>query len=162
MRAFVRERLHRMGLTLIVMGVCFPLYYLGLFGGVEGPLNPARIGETLAGLGVTKSHVLGLLLAFFLVAATWNWAYNLVNFLMGRRLTCLKKMDREGNVCGAPATRKRVRPKKPGTVARVTQYVCLHGHKRPEAHFHPVQKGTAGHTLWVLALLMCLMGFYQA
>jgi hypothetical protein len=61
---------------MIVMGASFLLYYLGLFGGVEGPLEPAKIGDTLASLGVSNYHVLGIFLLFMLISLTWNHIYN--------------------------------------------------------------------------------------
>ena len=54
---FFRNRLRSFGISMIVMGISFVFYYLGLFGTVEGPLNPDRIGMTLAGMGVEKWHV---------------------------------------------------------------------------------------------------------
>ncbi len=75
-RGFAQTRLQNFGLSMIVMVVSFLLYYLGLFGGVEGPLKPARIGETLASLGVSNYHVLGTCLVFMLISLTWNHVYN--------------------------------------------------------------------------------------
>ncbi len=155
---FLRQRLTNFGLTMIVMGICFPLYYLGLFGTVEGPLNPSQLGTTLAGIGVSKTHMLVLFVSFLIIAVTWNWIYNWVSLLTGSRMTCIKKVDNEGAVCGAPVSRKKVLHKKTGIV--VPQYECINGHKRPEAHFHPVQKGTFSHTLWVISLLFCVIIFF--
>ena len=70
--SFVHKRLVRMSLSTVVMILCFPLYYLGLFGSVEGPLNPARIGDFLAGMGVTKTHSLVFFLSFLIIAVSWN------------------------------------------------------------------------------------------
>lgn len=75
-RRFVQTRLQNFGLSMIVMGASFLLYYLGLFGGVEGPLEPARIGDTLASLGVSNHHVLGICLLFMIISLTWNHVYN--------------------------------------------------------------------------------------
>lgn len=141
------------------MSICFPLYYLGFFGSVEGPLHPAQLGETLAGMGVCKTHVLVFFLSFMIFAITWNWIYNLVSLLIGSRLTCNNTNDHRAP-CGAPATRKKAAHKKTGRV--VAQYVCAQGHKRPQAHFHPVKKGTFSHTLWVLSLLFCIIIFYSS
>ena len=151
---FLRKRLFRMSLSLLAMVLCFPLYYLGLFGSVEGPLNPARIGQTLAGLGVTKTHALVFFLSFLIIAVAWNWIYNIVSDLLGARLTC-NKVDEEGRVCGARTERRKIEHKKTGKAG--SQYVCTKGHKRPEAHFHPVQKGRFSHTLWVIALIFCIV-----
>ena len=151
---FFRQRMTSFGLTMIAMGVCFPLYYLGLFGGVEGPLTPAHLGERLEEMGVSKTHMLVLFLSFLIFAITWNWVYNLVSLLMGARMTC-NKTDTPGTPCGAPVKRGKVAHKKTGDV--VTQYICTHGHKRPEAHFHPVKKGTVSHTIWVTSLAFCVI-----
>jgi hypothetical protein len=75
-RGFVQTRLQHFGLSMIVMGASFLLYYMGLFGGVEGPLEPARIGEKLASLGVSNYHVLGICLLFTVICLTWNHVYN--------------------------------------------------------------------------------------
>ena len=139
---------------MLVMILCFPLYYLGLFGSVEGPLNPARIGASLAGMGVTKTHSLVFFLSFLIIAVSWNWIYNMVSLLTGSRLTC-NKLDEEGKPCGARVERRKVEQKKTGQ--KGVQYVCASGHKRPDAHFHPVQKGTFSHTVWVIALIFCVI-----
>jgi len=152
--SFVQKRLFRMFASMMVMILCFPLYYLGLFGSVEGPLNPGRIGDSLAGMGVTKTHSLVFFLSFLIIALTWNWIYNIVSLLLGSRLTC-NKLDEEGKPCGACVERRKVVQKKTGQ--KVAQYVCANGHKRPDAHFHPVQKGTFSHTVWVIALIFCVI-----
>ena len=156
-RTFIQKRLIRVCLTMLVMVICIPLYYLGFFGSVEGPLNPTQLGDTLAGMGVTKTHSLVIFLSFLIIAVTWNWIFNLVSIVIGSRLTC-NKTDKEGTPCGAPVKRTKVVHKKTGSVAQL--YVCSHGHKRPEAHFHPVKKGTFSHTLWVISLLFCIIVFY--
>ena len=154
--SFVHKRLVRMSLSTVVMILCFPLYYLGLFGSVEGPLNPARIGDSLAGMGVTKTHSLVFFLSFLIIAVSWNWIYNIVSLLMGHRLTC-NKLDEEGKPCGARVERRKVEQKKTGQ--KVTQYVCANGHKRPDAHFHPIRKGMVSHTVWLVALTFCVVVF---
>ena len=142
---------------MIVMGFCFPLYYLGLFGTVDGPLNPAQLGAKFADMGVSKTHMLVFFLSFMNIAVTWNWIFNLMSIAIGSRLTC-NKTDKEGTPCGAPVKRIKVVHKKTGSVTPL--YVCSHGHKRPEAHFHPVKKGTFSHTLWVISLFFCIIVFY--
>lgn len=155
--SFVQKRLIRMSLSTVVMILCFPLYYLGLFGSVEGPLNPARIGDFLAGMGVTKTHSLVFFLSFLIIAVSWNWIYNIVSLLVGGRLTC-NKADEEGKPCGARVERRKVEQKKTGQ--KVAQYVCANGHKRPDAHFHPVRKGMVSHTVWLVALTLCVVVFF--
>jgi hypothetical protein len=154
---FIQRRLVRFGISMIVLGLCLPLYYLGFFGTVEGPLNPARIGQYLGHMGVSRTHASLFFLALLIFALTWNWIYNYASLLMGARLTC-KKPDEEGRLCGARVERKKVAQKKTGKM--IPQYVCAQGHKLPEAHFHPVQKGTFSHTLWVTALAFCVVVFF--
>lgn len=86
-RRFVQTRLQHFGLSMIVMGISFLLYYLGLFGGVEGPLEPAKIGDALASLGVSNYHVLGTCLLFMIISLTWNHAYNAYQSLLRRNDT---------------------------------------------------------------------------
>ncbi|MFO7652917.1 MAG: hypothetical protein R6X25_03745 [Candidatus Krumholzibacteriia bacterium] len=63
----------RMGFGFGGMLFCFVLHDLGLFGGVEGPLQPGRIGARLAAAGVGRGDLLALLGGFTLLAGTWNW-----------------------------------------------------------------------------------------
>lgn len=151
---YLLRRVRNFGVSMIVLGICLALYYLGFFGSVEGPLSPGNLGEGLADMGISKSHILAVLFSFLIIAITWNWIYNLVSLLIGSRMTC-NKTDTHGIQCGAPVKRGRVAHKKTGNV--VSQYVCTHGHKRPEAHFHTVKKGTVSHTLWVISLLFCVI-----
>jgi hypothetical protein len=152
---FLRQRLTHFGLTMIVMGICLPLYYLGLFGTVDGPLNPSRLGTSLAGAGIEKIHILVFFISLLIIAVTWNWVFNWISLLTGSRLSCIRKIDNEGSVCEAPVSRKKVVHKKTGRV--VPQYVCVHGHKQSEARFHPVRKGTFSYTLLILSLLFCVI-----
>jgi hypothetical protein len=76
---------------------------------------------------------------------------------MGHRLTCNKK-DEEGKACGARVERRKAVQKKTGQ--KVTEYVCANGHKRPDAHFHPVQKGRFSHTVWLVALTFSVVVFF--
>lgn len=152
-----RRRLHRFGLEMTVMGACFLLYYLGFFGGTAGPLNPSRIGDRLARLGATADHVLIFFIGLAILAVCWNWIYNLVSYLGGRRLTC-SRTDEDGVCCRAPVKRTQSISKRTGTTER--RYVCALGHHRKEAHFHPVVKGTIGHTLWVISVIFAGIVFY--
>jgi hypothetical protein len=153
-RTFLQKRMIRFCISMSVAIGCIPLHRLGLFGSVDGPLNPSRIGESLAGMGVTKTHSMVFFLSFLIISLCWNWIFNIVSHLMGSRLTC-NKVDEEGKACGAPTVRRKVVQKKTGSV--VSQYVCSAGHKRPEAHFHPLQKGTASHTVSVIAFAFCVI-----
>lgn len=158
-RTFIQKRLFRLFLSFLVLLICLPFYHLGLFGSVEGPLNPARIGESLAGMGVTRTHSAVFFITVLIIAVSWNWIFNLVSHLAGARLTC-NKLDDEGKPCGARAERRKVVHKKTGE--RVYQYVCTEGHKRAEAHFHPVRKGTFSHTLWAMALIFCVIVLFMS
>jgi len=149
---YMRKRTRSFGITMIVMGGSFFLYYLGLFGNVDGPLTPSTLGKTLAGIGVTKAHMLLFFLSFFIIAMTWNHLYTLISYLTGSRLTCVRKDD-QGRVCGA-STRKVKTQAKGKTRIRFT---CENGHTCTDASFHPVKKGVVSHTIWVGALIFCLI-----
>jgi len=149
-RTFLQQRIIRSCLSMLVMVICIPFYYLGLFGTVDGPLHPARIGQALANMGVTQTHSVIFFLSFLIAAVSWNWIYNLVSLGIGARLTCERGIAADGTLCGAPVKRMRVVRKRTGQV--VTEYVCSKGHRRPRAHFHPIKKGTVSHTVWVISL----------
>ena len=159
-RNFIQKRLIRFGLSMLTMVVCFPLYYAGLFGGVDGPLNPARIGSRLASLGVSRTHAMLLFLSFLIIAVSWNWIFNLVSMAIGSRLTCKRVLGDKGRFCGAPVKRGTVRHKKTG--AGVSQYICAEGHKRPDAHFHPLKKGAVSHCIWIVSLAFCIIVFFMS
>lgn len=145
---FIHQRSNRFLMSLLVMLICFPLYYLGLFGGVEGPLQPAQIGQWLAGIGVSRSHILIMFSTVMILAVTWNWIFNLLSLVIGNRLTC-NRTNEHGLTCGVPVTRKKVIDQKTGSVN--SQYSCIHGHNSPAAHFHPVKKGAISHMAWIIS-----------
>jgi hypothetical protein len=149
-RTFLQQRMIRMCMSLLVMILCFPLYYSGFFGTVDGPLHPSRIGDMLAGAGFTRVHFTAFFLLILIVALTWNWIYNLVCAAFGRRLTCKRVVDDEGTVCGAAVQRSQATDRKTGRKSAL--YVCACNHKRPDAHFHPVKKGTLAHAAWAVVL----------
>ena len=157
-RGFLRSRLANFGLTMIIMGASFALYYLGLFGTVDGPLAPERMGTFLAEMGVTQRHVIVLLLTVLIAALTWNWIYNLASLMTGRRMTCNAVDKNTGEVCGAVVERRKHTGKRSGQT--VVEYRCPHGHLRPEAHFHPVRKGTVSNTIWVGCAIFTLIAFF--
>ncbi|MCD4719900.1 MAG: hypothetical protein K8S13_08570 [Desulfobacula sp.] len=154
---YIQKRAQNIGLTMIVMGGSFFLYYLGLFGNVEGPLTPGNIGESLAGMGVTKIHMLIFFLSFFIIAMTWNHIFNLVSYIIGSRLTCIKKND-EGNICGAST--EKIKIKNTENTKEIVKFKCIKGHKCSDASFHPVKKGVISHTVWVTALVFCAIILY--
>jgi len=149
-RSFIQKRMLRVLVSLLVWAICVPLYYLGLFGSVDGPLNPARIGEWLAGLGATRTHSMILFLSFLIISVSWNWVYNLVSLLRGSRLTCTRT-NAGGSPCGAGVTRSKTKNQKQAV------YICTQGHRRADAHFHPVRKGTLSHSIWVISLVFCII-----
>jgi hypothetical protein len=153
----LQQRMLRLCLSLLVMVLCFPLYYAGLFGTQEGPLNPANIGARLAEMGVSQTHAMVLFTTLVIVAVSWNWIYNAVSLAAGHRLTC-SHAEPDGRVCGAAATRGKVTRKLTGKT--VEQYTCPRGHRRGEGHFHPVRKGVVSHCVWVLAVFFCLVVYF--
>jgi hypothetical protein len=159
-QGFVRNRLQYFGLTMVVMGASFILYYLGLFGTVEGPLTPANMGATLSEMGVTQRHVIVVLLSLLVAAVIWNWVFNLTSLAMGHRMTCKALPKGADSHCGAPVKRTRYISKRTGRT--VVNFVCPCGHRRTEAHFHPVKKGTAGNTVWVACLILVIIALFGA
>lgn len=157
---FARSRLHNFGLTMVVMGVSFILYYLGLFGTVEGPLTPSHMGASLSALGVTQRHIIIVLFFLLVGAVSWNWIFNLTSLVTGRRMTCKATLKDEEGFCGEPVKRTRRIAKRSGRT--VVDYVCAGGHRCPEAHFHPVKKGTAGNTVWMACLLFVIIALFGA
>jgi hypothetical protein len=154
-RTFLQQRLIRFCMSMLVMIICFPLYYMGFFGHVDGPLHPDRIGQALAGMGVTHTHSMVFFLSLLIAAVSWNWIGSLLCLCIGARHSCERKARVNGPHCGAPVQRKKVVRK--GTGRKAIQYVCTHGHKSPQAHFHPIKKGTISHMAWVVSLFFCLI-----
>jgi hypothetical protein len=122
-------------------------------------LNPANIGDTLAGMGVTQKHAMLLFLSFLIVSVSWNWIYNLVSMLMGSRLSC-SRTNPAGQPCGERVTRARVLDGKSGK--KIFQYTCSKGHKRNDAHFHPLKKGTISHSIWLISVVFCVIVFFMS
>jgi hypothetical protein len=158
-RAYGQQRLVHFGITMIVMGASFFLYYLGFFGRVDGPLNPAQLGEHLAASGMSKVHLIILAAVLVLLALSWNWIFNLVCIRLGKRLTC-SRIDDRGAVCGGPVRRQAAAQKK--SSKRIQRYVCTHGHTQPNAHFHPVKKGTVSHVVWMISVIFTFIVFYAS
>jgi hypothetical protein len=148
-RGFIQTRMQNFGWTMIVMGASFGLYYLGLFGGVDGPLRPDRLGERLAAIGFSNRHLLMVLLSLMGVAIVWNWIYNGLCRLMGWRLTCACRAETADGFCAALARREAS-----------GQYVCAGGHRRPDARFHPVVKGTVAHFMWMMFAIFSAIVYY--
>ena len=152
MRNPLQQRLRIFGLNMIVMAVSFMLYYLGFFGRVEGPLTMTNIGKTIAGLGITSKDFQIILFVFFIISLTWNWLFNLLAHFTGQRLTCTAPTKEKG-FCGQLVQRSR-NAKKEGWV-----YTCPSGHRRTEAHFHPIRKGMLANSVLAVSLVCCVM-FY--
>lgn len=148
-RSYARRWKFRFGLNMIVMAVCFGLYYLGFFGRVEGPLSMANIGKSLAGLGFTVASFQWLLIAVFLILLTWNWVLNIIAHLAGKLLTCTQGSPEQG-FCGEWVERHRDRDGKSWV------YACPKGHLRSEAHFHPIRKGKLANSLLAISLAAAL------
>jgi len=159
LQRYSRRRLQRFGLDMTVIGTCFILYYLGFFGGAAGPLSPSRIGDRLVRLGATTEHLLIFFIGLAVLAVSWNWIFNLVCYLCGWRLTCSRTED-DGGCCKAPVKRIKLDSKNYDAFQR--RYACTVGHRRSEAHFHPMVKGTIGHTLWVIAVIFTVIVYYVA
>jgi hypothetical protein len=148
-----QRRAAAFGLNMIVMAVCFALYYLGFFGGVEGPLNMAAIGKHLAGIGFTAVSFQLLLVLIFLACLTWNWVLNLIGHMTGQGLTCAKGSPQEG-FCGEFVQRSR------DTTGKGWTYTCTRGHCLNEAHFHPIRKGKLANSLLMASLAAALMFYF--
>lgn len=159
-QGFVRNRLQYFGLTMVIMGASFILYYLGLFGTVEGPLTPANMGTALSEVGITQRHVIVVLLSLLVAAVSWNWVFNLTSLAMGHRMTCKASPKSAADFCGAPVKRSHFVSKRTGR--KIVEYVCPCGHRRTEAHFHPVKKGTVSNTAWVACLIFVAIALFGA
>ena len=151
---YVPNRLRSFGVTLAVMGACFALYYMGLFGGVSGPLEPASIGDRLASLGFTRSHLLGMLLALTFVSIIWNWVYNALNRRLGWNLRCTAILNHSGESCGEPIVDRT--GQKPGR-----RYICRAGHACRQAYAPALKKGTLSHFLWMMFLIFSAIVYYH-
>lgn len=148
------ELLTLFGCQMIVIGICFPLYYLGFFGGVNGPLHPVLLGERLFDMGITRTHVVMISLSIVILTLVWNWVYNWVSRRFGYHLTCTMVKDRDTS-CNAPIRQKSWVPTENGN--GVWEYMCDQGHRQPQADFNAVRKGSYSHMVWITATL--LLGF---
>ena len=156
-RNFIQQRLIHFSASLLVMILCFPLYYMGFFGGVPGPLSPESMGDTLAGMGVTRIHCIWVFLSLLIIAIVWNWIFTLVSFMAGARYTCTRP-NAGAKPCGARVRRTRI--KDPKTGKNSFHYICETGHKRPEACFNPIRKGMAAHLVWIVFLIFFGIVFF--
>ncbi|MCF8067669.1 MAG: hypothetical protein K9L30_03685 [Desulfobacterales bacterium] len=156
----LQQRASNFGITMIVMGACFILYYLGFFGSQEGPLQPEKIGDALAGMGITRGDMMMFFFSAAIIAGTWNWVVNLTCFLIGARMTCSKPLAGGKSVCGVSVKRKSAFCNKIGE--KRIHYVCSQGHKQPEARFQAIKKGPFSHSLWITCLLFGTMIFFIA
>lgn len=153
---FMRYRLFRFGLSMVVMAACFILYYLGFFGTYDGPLNPRNLGRILDAHGVARAHVAWFFLALFVLLLTWNWILNLVSLLRGRRLVC-QVFDEQGRACGARVFReKRI----DSTGKKSIRFACVNGHVSASARFRPVKKGPWTYCLCMAVALISGMCIY--
>jgi hypothetical protein len=141
-------------LTLGIMALSFFFYEMGLFGGVEGPLNPEQIGTTLARAGMTRVHLGAILLSVAFYALTWNWVLNAWYRRTGMRMTCTHAGGEDYASCGAPARREKSTERKTGK-GRI-YYLCSKGHRCSQADFHPIIKGAISNSVWPCCLLFSL------
>ena len=148
------DLLARFGCQMVVIGICFPLYYLGFFGSVNGPLHPALLGERLLDMGITRTHVLMISSFIVLLTLIWNWVHNWVSRRFGYHLTCTMIKDRDTS-CNAPIRQKSWVPTENGS--GVWEYMCVQGHRQPQASYNAVRKGPYSHMVWITAML--LLGF---
>ena len=72
-----RRQIKRFGWNMVVLAGSVGLYYLGFFGTTDGPLNPHRLGTTMADFGITGMHLTAGVILVFLISISWNWVYNL-------------------------------------------------------------------------------------
>ncbi|MBS3758278.1 MAG: hypothetical protein KGY61_06410 [Desulfobacterales bacterium] len=153
---YARYRLRGFGLTMIVTGGGLILYYLGLFGTYEGPLTPNNIGHTLDDWGVSKSHIAWFFMALFILLLTWNWVFNTVSLLKGKRLSC-RITEADGCCCGAKVSRNKIMD---GKGNKSIRYICEKGHVATQAHFHSVKKGPWSYCLCLAMGLISGMCIY--
>lgn len=154
--AFNRQWVRRCSIQILVMVICFALYYLGLFGGVEGPLSGASLADLLVRLHVSGRDILFFFLGLTVLCLTWNWGYNLFCFVFGRRLTCNQPgKEGSGGRCGAPTLRRKGRDSRSGRTAY--RFHCRAGHVRETADFRPLEKGIWGNMLWLFLLAVTVM-----
>ena len=151
---FAQSRLRNFGVTMAVMGASFALYYLGLFGGVPGPLQPASIGDWLADLGFKPGHMLAAFLMLAVVSIIWNWVYNGLNRLLQRNLRCTVTLNDSGGLCAEPVTRRTGHDSG-------RQYICRAGHTSGQAGIRVVRKGTLSHFLWMMFLIFSVIVYYH-
>jgi hypothetical protein len=142
------------GINMIVMAVSFALYYLGFFGRVDGPLSMPNIGRSLADIGFTVTSFQAMLVVLFVIALTWNWVLNVIAHLTGQRLSCTKGSPPEG-FCGDLVQRRR------DDSGTGWSYTCPRGHRRSDAHFHPIRKGKLANSILMASLAAAIM-FYLA
>lgn len=141
-------------LTLGIMALSFFFYELGLFGGVQGPLNPEQLGATLARAGITRLHLAMFFLFCSFYALTWNWVLNAWHRRNGNRLTCIHAGEEDCGPCGAPVRRQR---RTGGKIGRDRIFfLCSNGHRCSQADFHPVTKGALSNCIWTCCLLFAL------
>ncbi len=153
---YIRFRLRRFGISMIVLAFCLILYYLGFFGNHEGPLNPGRLGQALDARGMDKHHTACLFIALFFLLLTWNWVFNMVSLIRGKRLVCLAA-DREGVLCGARVYRESYAD--PEGNKRLC-YRCEKGHVSSSARFMPIRKGPWSYCICLAAAFISGMCIY--
>ncbi len=145
------QRLGNFFLSLGIMALSFVFYSLGLFGDVEGPLNPARLGSTLAALGLTKQHLIALLLTLSIFATVWDRLFNAVYRRTGARRICAYKEKDQPKPCGS-AVKRETNTRRQTDQTRV-RYVCEKGHRCAESDFKPWCKGPLSRSVGLCSLV---------
>lgn len=147
-----QRTLRSFGLNMVVMALSFMLYYLGLFGTVEGPLNINSIARTMADAGIsfTRDDLQIVLITLCVIALTWNWILNMVARQAGWNYSCIAGKKEP---CGQLARRSR------DENGQGWIYTCASGHKETRALFRPIRKGKVAICLLMVALASCVM-FY--
>lgn len=151
-----KSRMTKFGLSMVVLAVCLILYYLGFFGTYEGPLNPQNIGQTLDAWGLSKAHVAYLFMVLFVLLLIWNWLFNIISILTGKRFFCLV-VGPDGKRCEAKVSRKK---RIDAEGRKSIRYICENGHVSAKAHFYPVKKGPWGYCLCLAMALVSGMCVY--
>lgn len=148
-----QRRLIGFFVNMVVMVLSIMLYYLGLFGTVDGPLNVTNIARVISSAGITTNDVQIILVILFVIALTWNWILNMVARRSGWNYSCAAG-TKEKRPCGQLVRRG------PDGGGQGWVYTCPSGHRRTEALFHPIRKGNLATSLLMVALVCCVMFYF--
>ncbi len=82
---YLQRRSRGFGWTLVVMGLSFALYYLGLFGNETGVLSPDNIAAFLSRNGVDQSVFISIFFTLFVATLIWNHCMNVLLWMSGQK-----------------------------------------------------------------------------